>query len=204
MSDHLISHSSYNNSLINKSLEQKQSTQISSNIWIPLSCLVAVIYACGNTSSSVIAKYGLKARALQSIGNVIGNLFPLIFISYYGKYGSIKLKVDRKDGQIKTPLLKWFNNIYFKRAIDQDGEIIENKWTNEIHWKRVQGSFIISFMSVFSFYFFIMGYKMANIAGLNTGVLMSLFSLKPILTSILFYLVFHQTLKLFEIFGISL
>ena len=109
-----------------------------------------------------------------------------------------------KDHSKNIPLFKWFYDIYFKRSFDQNGKIIENKWTYKIHWKRVQGSGIIILNSIFGVYFYFMAYKWAIMAGLNTGVLMSLYSIKPIFTSILFYIVFRQTLKWFEVIGVAL
>mmetsp|Transcript_21230 Transcript_21230/g.18846 ORF Transcript_21230/g.18846 Transcript_21230/m.18846 type:complete len:238 (+) Transcript_21230:13-726(+) len=173
-------------------MNPKPSTQASPRIWIPLSLLIAIIYAVGNVSSSVIAKYKLRARALQSIGTIIGNITPLLIISF-------------KDNKTKnSPKLKWFYNIYFHREVNTEGEILENKWTNKIYWERVRGSSIVIFNGVFVLYFFFLSYNWANIAGLNNGVLMSLYALKPILISIMFYFAFGQTLKRAEVVGIGL
>lgn len=100
--------------------------------------------------------------------------------------------------------MKWFYDIYLERVESGDGEIVENKWTNQLQWERVKGSYVIIFNSVFGIYFFFLGYNWANMGGLNTGVLMSVYSIKPIFMSILFYAVFRQTLKWFEFIGISL
>ena len=171
--------------LINESTgSQKYETQASPKVWVPLSLMVAVLYAVGNVSSSAIAKYRLKARALQSIGTIVGNLTPLILVSIY----------DRAEDK-SVPRLKWFYDIYFYRAKNSNGETIENKWTNKLYWERVRASMIMMLHGAFVQYFFFLSYNWANIAGLNNGVLMSLYSVKPIITSIMFYIVFNQTLK---------
>ena len=47
-----------------------------------------------------------------------------------------------------------------------------------------------------------LSYHYAVLASLNVGVLMSTYALKPIITSISFYLLYDQKLKNFEIIGI--
>lgn len=54
------------------------------------------------------------------------------------------------------------------------------------------------------YWFFIKSYQLAHFSHLNQGILMSIFSLLPILMSISFFFFFHQHLKKIEIIGIFL
>jgi len=54
------------------------------------------------------------------------------------------------------------------------------------------------------YWFFVKSYYLAHYAHLNQGILMSIFSLLPIMMSISFFFVFHQGLKKVEILGIIL
>ena len=54
------------------------------------------------------------------------------------------------------------------------------------------------------YWFFVKAYQLAHYARLNQGILMSIFSLLPILMSISFYFFFKERLKKIEILGIIL
>ncbi|CAI2373090.1 unnamed protein product [Moneuplotes crassus] len=180
--------------------EEKVNMQVHPTIWISLSLLVAVIYAISNISISIVAKFRIKAIALQAYGRVIGNIIPIIVVCWQEKN---KKRSERKIGD-EGVYFGWFKNIYYKRMRDGNGDLVENQWTNELHWDRIRGSILIGVLSTVSYAAFLLAYDWANTAGLNNGVMMSLYSMKPIFTSVLFYVFFRQTLKWFEIVAIGL
>ena len=73
-----------------------------------------------------------------------------------------------------------------------------------IRWNRVVVTLVLCTINVLQYWTFILGYKYASLAGVNNGILMSLYSIKSIFSSVCFYIFFKQSLKLFEIFGIAM
>ncbi|CAI2372527.1 unnamed protein product [Moneuplotes crassus] len=166
--------------------------EVSSKIWVPLSLVVAVLFAVANISVSYIASYRQKAIALQSVGSLIGNLIPLIVVSIYSK------KQDKGQYQQTGGYFKWFYNIFLFRKIDTDGNYVANQWTTRIQWKRVAVSVCLLLLWFVSYLIFIISYSFAGIVHLNTGVLMSIYSVKPVVSSIIFFFLFKQALKSYE------
>ncbi|CAI2372791.1 unnamed protein product [Moneuplotes crassus] len=166
--------------------------EVSPKIWVPLSLVVAVLYAVANISVSYIAQYRQKAIALQAVGSLIGNLIPLIAISIYSK------KREKDQHQQTGGYLKWLYDVFLFRKIDGDGNYVPNQWTTQIQWKRVVVSACLLLFGFISYLIFILSYSFAGIAHLNTGVLMSIYSVKPVVSSIIFFLVFKQALKSYE------
>lgn len=195
----------------NWSAEKAYQTEASPSIWVPLSLLVAVIYAFGNITNSVIAKYQIKARYLQSPGSIVGNGFPLVFTSIYDKYYGYKNNDWGEDIRSEDiSYFKWFYDIFFYKVnictesiyCDTGARPVTPRY--KIYWSRVLVAFILGILGVLQQWTFFLSYDYASRAHLNNGVLMSVFSIKPILNSITFYLFFKQKLKLYEVFGIVL
>jgi drug/metabolite transporter (DMT)-like permease len=63
---------------------------------------------------------------------------------------------------------------------------------------------VFGVLDLLVYWFFVKSYQLAHFAHLNQGILMSIFSLLPILMSISFFFFFHQHLKKIEIVGILL
>ncbi|CAI2371663.1 unnamed protein product [Moneuplotes crassus] len=172
--------------------EEVQKGEVSPTVWVPVSLLIAVIFAVANVCVSTISRHGSKGIALQGFGNLVGNLVPLVLVS-----NSNKKELDDNKKPAGS-YLKWFYNIYFFRKMDSKGNYLENKWTGSVQWKRVVLSVILLVFSQIVTIVFIYSYKFAGQANFNTGVLMSVYSLKPAITSIVFFLAFKQTLKMHE------
>lgn len=178
-------------------------------LWIPLSLLIALMFAIGNISISMIAHYQFRARYLQAPGATLGNLIPSIILSFYERFSISSEKSlenpeldPEPNNEIETvnhTYYNWFRELYFKEPLIND---FEGKKT--IHWERVFVSIVLVLLSMFQIWFFFESYYYASLARLNNGIIMALYSLKPIYTSILFYIVFKQKLQKFEFFGIGL
>lgn len=184
--------------------EPEDPTLASPAIWVPLSLLVACIYAISNTTISVIAHYRIKARFLQSPGSIVGNGVALALTAYYEKYyGYLDYDNSKHLQPHDISYFKWFYDIYLYEVSDlTDAE--NNSKILKVHWYRVLISVILGITMVCQNYLQFVSYDFASMAHLNNGVLMSIFAVRPILLSILFFILFNQTLKSFEIVGIGL
>lgn len=133
--------------------ENEQKGEVSPAVWVPVSLAIAGIFAVANVCVSTISKYGSKGIALQGFGNLVGNLAPLVMISY-----SNKKELDDNKKPIGS-YLKWFYNIYFFRKTDSKGNYLENKWTGSVQWKRVALSVLLLAFSQIVTLVFIYSYK---------------------------------------------
>ena len=174
-------------------------------VWVPLSLIVAIIYAVGNTTVSYISHYQFKARYLQSPGNIIGNLIPLIALTYSERFGTRIVNEDYEllnhENQINSQktYFRWLRDLYYVNEQDENG-----KTTSKFIWVRLKLSVVFFIIITTQVTLFFMSYNYASKANLNNGIIMALYSLKPIYTSIMFYWIFNQSLKWFEFIGIGL
>lgn len=157
-------------------------------IWVPLSLCVALFYAIGNNITSLISHFGFKARAIQAPGSTASNFLALLMISIY----------DRHNGWFN-----WWKVIYLKPIpLSEQSDSDNDTKFKGILWERVILTVVIACLSTFSYWMFTLSYYYATLANLNNGVIMAVYSLKPLISSVAFYFLFAQSLKKFEILGI--
>lgn len=194
-------------------LRTNEKGEVSPRIWMPMAVAVSFLLAIANVSISFIAKYEARGVALQSIGSMVGNITPLLIISILGRFRSEKSSDMEKSALIpdqagpilgKTAWFKWFYDIYYYPKLDDQGNFLENQWVSKIRWPRVFATVLIAITYGLAFYFVVMSYHYALIGNLNTGVLMSLTSARTIGCSVLFYIIFNQALKLYEMVAMIL
>ncbi|CAI2373320.1 unnamed protein product [Moneuplotes crassus] len=169
--------------------ERDEKGEVSPKIWVPLSLVIAFFYAIGNVLISSISTYRFKAIALMSIGRAIGNLIPLFIISF-SPTPSTSSPPSFSNSRVG---LKWFYDIFYYSAGER---------RNEVQWGRVGVGVVMWVLGTIYPFFFVISYSFAGLANLNTGVLMSIYAMKPVLSSIMFYFIFNQTLKAYELVAI--
>jgi drug/metabolite transporter (DMT)-like permease len=161
-------------------------------VWIPMSLSIAVLIAVNNEIKSSISHFHFNARLLQTPGSLIAN-FTTIFL--------IKLW-DREDEENK-PLLKSNESANTACTDLESREVISKAQT---YYQLVKANLLIILllilMNIVNYWATIESLFYAGEANVNTGVVVSMFSLKPIMSACLFYLWFNQKLKLFDIWGI--
>lgn len=100
-------------------------------IWISLSLVVAMWFACGNIIISYIVHYGIRSRFLQSPGNIVGNSLPLIIITFNERFGktqstqrsgSRELLIDNSIDKSDKTWFNWLRELYFTKEIDKNGK----------------------------------------------------------------------------------
>ena len=198
---------SHEEELLNKTQKSEVDKHQSASplVWVPLSLLVAIIYAVGNITISYISHYEFKARYLQAPGNTIGNLIPLMILTYNERFGNkMETKQNQQvehENQVKSQdtYFRWLRDLYYVDEQDENGNV-----TSKFIWARLWLSVSLMIIASITITLFFMSYNYASKANLNNGIIMALYSLKPIYTSILFYWVFSQSLKWFEFIGIGL
>jgi hypothetical protein len=179
-------------------------------VWAPLSWLIAVLYAFDNNIVSYLSHYGFSAREIQAPGAFFANIIVLVMISIY----------DRKKGY-----LNWFYEIYWRQ--DQADLSVEEptvatsaekitmhchsdinvEWNTPkpaLNWPRIWLTLFIILWEILEYWLFTLSYYYATLANLNNGVIMTMYALKPIISSVLFHFLFKQKLQKFEVVGIGL
>ena len=189
-----------NSLLVNKSVEVSNSMYASPMLWVPLSCLIAVLFAVENNIVSLISHYGFHSRTIQAPGSLLANFTALVLISYH----------DREKGYFS-----WFHTIYFTDISETESDnkdhveemqeveserVVKPRYT--LNWTRIYVTLIMCILAIFQYWIFTLSYYYASLANLNNGVIMSLFALKPIINSFAFHFCFSQKLHKFEIVGV--
>jgi hypothetical protein len=178
--------------------EIDQQYQASPTVWVPLSIMTALLLAVGNLTVSFISKYRFKARYMQSPGALIGNSLALIIVSYRDKKKASS-QIDPKTGKkVEVSYFKWFNDAYYRKVETKDG----GSSCYRLYWPTIIVSIFLGMQSSIQRYLLASGYHYGSLANINNGVLTSIYSMKSIFSSIIFFMVFGQSLKRFELFGI--
>ena len=177
-------------------IEVENSMYASPLIWVPLSLVVAVLFAISNNITSLLSHYQFKAREIQAPGSLFANLIALFIISCK----------EKRNGY-----LDWFYNIYYanqeetQELITNEKDISEDKKQDggaSIVWIRVWITLLMSTLTILQYWAFTVSYHYASLANLNNGVIMALYTFKPLLNSVAFHFLFNQKLQNFEIIGI--
>lgn len=188
-------------------------------VWVPLSLFIAVILAISNNLACYLSDYGFKLRYLMSPGWLFANVLALFVISHNDwvefdkKYISNNSDASEEDPGVEKidqkQLFNWFYNIYFRKRIEvikqrtkKQKREVKTKLT--IRWARVWVTFILCILNVLQYWIFIEGYYMAKQVNLNSGVIMSLTCIKPLLTAFVFYFMFNQRVSIYHFLGILL
>lgn len=102
--------------------------------------------------------------------------------------------------------LGWFYDSFYKKATHAEKPLLgfAKSPKRKIMKMRVLNMTICGLLDLGVYWFFIKSYYLAHYAHLNQGILMSIFSLLPIMISIAYFFVFQQHLKKIEIVGIIL
>jgi hypothetical protein len=197
------SSNSGSNLIIKKTVKDEvkeiQKSKSDPKVWMLLSVAVAVFLSIANITISFISRHRFKARHLQSFGGVTGNLIAIGITSYKDKHRKTD-KIDHKTGKkVQGSYFQWFKDAYI--VVDR----IEGKeQTTRIHWTRVSVSILLALQSTLQRYIFASAYYFASLADINHGVLTSINCMKPIFSSLIFYMLFSQSLRVFEMFAIFL
>ena len=111
--------------------------------------------------------------------------------------------VSVREGKGK---MGWFYDSFYKKQVPSEKPLlgIARAPKRKIMKTRVFNMVICGLLDLGVYWFFIKSYYLAHYAHLNQGILMSIFSLLPIMISISYFFVFKQHLKKIEIIGIIL
>ncbi|CAI2371926.1 unnamed protein product [Moneuplotes crassus] len=91
----------------------------------------------------------------------------------------------------------WFKRLYFEHPH-------HSLKSQRFRYPRVALTVGCVIVLPIQFYAFTMSYFYANKAGMNNGIIMAIYTLKPIFNAIAFRFLYHQKLRYFEIIGIIL
>ena len=153
------------------SYEQHQAKPV---VWISLSIIIALMFACGNIVLSYLSGYGFRVLELESPSGTITNLLTLAIISYYYK---CKSKEDNSEGSS----LDWFYQIFLK---NYSADKVEMKRRNySIYWTRIFVLIVVLALHIIQHWTFIISYQYATMANLNNGIVMTVLASKPIFSS---------------------
>ncbi|CAI2371868.1 unnamed protein product [Moneuplotes crassus] len=150
--------------------------------WIPLSILTAILFASGNAMVSSLAKFTYLTRVIQGPGSVLCCGVLLTMVSIF----------DHRRGKPN-----WFKRLYFEHPHHS----LKNQG---IRYPRVALTVGCVIVLAIQFYAFVMSYYYANKAGINNGIIMAIYTTKPIFNAFAFRFLYHQKLRYFEIIGILL
>lgn len=184
-------------SFLEKSSLSVKDHLVSATIWVPLACVAGLFIAIANVIVSYISKYGFKARYLQAPGGIIAYIMLLVRESYYDKYGT---STEPAENPQERSYFTWYYDIMYYKPNTKGNPSDEYK----LHWTRIKVLVILGGIGLLNRFAFIESYYFATLAEMNTGILMSIYCTKAIISSILFYFFFKQALKWFEIVGIAL
>lgn len=93
--------------------------------------------------------------------------------------------------------LNWVHELYYTEIQDENNQTFE-----KFNWGRGVTTIIVIMINLARKVTFIESYYYGTLAELNSGVLMCVYSLKPLFSSLSFYMFFNQKLYSFEILGI--
>lgn len=134
------------------------------------------------------------------MGGIIGNLIPLILTSYHSKSEIKEYTVIDSDEEIyqSRSYFSWITDIFYHDpTFDSRGNKVQ-----KLNTSRVLVTAILGLQSLFQRWTFYESYYYAALSNLNNGVLMSIFCGKAVISSVLFYIFFSQTLHQVEIVGV--
>lgn len=203
---------------LRRTLSIRDNSTISPVIWVPLSLFIAVIYAIANNLASYLSHYGFKLRYIMAPGSLFANVLALMAISHSNfiqheqvansdDYSLTNIRRGKSGFDLEI-LFDWFYDIYFHVEVElhqkasDEGPEIKHKYY--VKWKRVYATIILCILNVLQYWAFTEGYYYATLADVNSGVIMSMYSIKPVLSGLCFYFFFNQTLSIYEIIGIIL
>ena len=163
--------------------EAENSMYASPVVWVPLSIVSAIMFAVGNAIITSLSKFTYKTRLVMAPGGVLASLTLLTIVSIHERYHGHS---------------NWFKKLYLK---------------NPHHGRFERKNFLCSrlFFTIFmvvslpiQFFAFTMSYYYATKAGMNNGIIMAIYTLKPIINALAFRVLYKQHLRKFEIVGILL
>lgn len=150
-------------------------------VWLPLALFAGVLYAIVNIVKMELSKYGFSARYLQAPGSLIANMITLTSISIDCKF---KAKGTEDPKAKESSYFDWFWEI-----------LSTNSNKSKVDVSKVLAICTLITINIFGYWAVIESYKIATRININTGILTSLFVFKPVITSVLFFLIFGQRLK---------
>ncbi|CAI2371820.1 unnamed protein product [Moneuplotes crassus] len=188
-----LEHSNHLEIIAESKSEQKR--EVPAQVWMTLSIATGVLLACANICILYNAKYKIKAVGMTAFGATVGNFIPLVVIMFRERSN----QKNDSCSSARTPWFKWFYDIYYLRSKDNEGRVIPNKWESSLHYRRIVGTVLIILAHLINHVTFILAYHYAEVGNLNSGVLSSLTVTRVFFTSILFYILFRQTVKNYEL-----
>lgn len=177
-----------------KAMRDPQEQRASPFLWITFALIAAVGYAVSNTLVGEIAILGgVVARLYQNLGDLCSSFVFLFYES--------QVSVNQGKGR-----WGWFYDSFFKKPTPSEKPLLgfARQPPRKVMKMRVFSMTICGLLDLGVYWFFVKSYQLAHFAHLNQGILMSIFSLLPIMMSISFFFVFGQGLKKVEILGIVL
>ena len=173
--------------------------------WIALALFSGFLIALNYEIKSTIAQYGFEWRYLQSPGSCIVNIITFIVLSsrYNQKASEDSESLIRhnvQDGSCYN--FDWFKQIYLTPVLSEDPSEHAPKYRIEV--SRILWTVFLVFLNLITYWAQVEAYYYAVTIKLNIGVLSWFFSLKPIMSGILYYFMLGYTLKKTDIAGIIL
>lgn len=153
--------------------------KVTSNAWIVTALFSAIIFSVGNMLVGEHAYQGFYARELTWFGNLFTSIFYMGFRIAYIKY-------------TRGYYFKWNESPF--RDIKTDG----------INWLAVWWQILDSVVYLFGGHLMILSFEHALYAGLNQGILTSLFSFTPILMAVAGFMIFREKLNIYHYSGITM
>ncbi|CAI2369507.1 unnamed protein product [Moneuplotes crassus] len=186
-----------------KEENRKGEELVSAKIWVPVSLLVSILNAIAGICFSYVSKYKIKAGGMQGAGEFLGNSVCLIIISFQGRYLTPQ-ETSQLSPQSRSPWLKWLYDIYYIRKRDIHGNLLHAQWEQGICMRRALITVVLVILTVLLNLAFVLSLYYATVGFFNSGIMCSLGVTRVIFVSIIFYFMFKQSLKWYEIAGIMI
>lgn len=159
--------------------------------------LVANIIAISGVSHFNFIE-AMRNQDADSSNEPVENKFKLLLSWVYNIYVHERLIVKTSTKKMKKKNLKSKSKQKDSKKIDQIKKV------KSIRWMRILVTLLLCTMNVFQYWIFILGYYYGKQASINNGVVMSMYSLKTVLTPLLFFIFFGQRIKIYDILGLLL
>ncbi|CAI2369052.1 unnamed protein product [Moneuplotes crassus] len=176
---------------------------VSAKIWVPVSLLVSILNSMANITFCYVSKYKIKAGGIQGAGEFLGNFILLIMVSFQERYLKFQ-ETSQSSSQPKSPWLKWLYDIYYIRKRDVHGNLLNAQWEQGICMRRALMTVVLLVLTVLLSLMYILAFYYATVGFFNSGIMCSLRVTRLIFVSIIFYFMFKQSLKWYEIVGIMI
>ena len=156
----------------------------------------------------VTSHYHFNARFLQAPGTFITNLFVFCYLTFFSnnsaESGLINTADDVTESTERSFSFEWITNIFYEN-IKSDSNVENSPVQIKILNKSKWWAFVVQIiLNIITFWLQVESLYFATQSNVNSGVIMSLFSLKPIISFLLFYIAFGSTISKIEVVGMSI